>query len=338
MRANISATRRFESEDAWKAGVRLFCKEDDKWKVVHSFGEEAQKAVGRLQPPRNAIQQLYVNPADGKVYLGEADSGATWKAYKQLLQIDPETGRIRPVDLPFNALDVAFDAQGLIYLRTTDVVVRYDPKTWREVPWDYGEELNKVGSGMYGTYANVVSGLVMPARSRVCFHQGGMSVSPTGRLVVACHNRTSREYHVEGARWFYGGVGYAGFNASRAGGGCACWFSRFTLDYFGRSFAPEIDQFGIAVLDSSGNLIVHIGRYGNVDDGKALILDGGPKNSRVLGGDEVGLFHACYVGTHTDHRLFISDVGNARLLSVKLDYHRTETVPLGARGPKLPAP
>ena len=130
---------------------------------------------------------------------------------------------------------------------------------------------------------------------------------------------------VENAEWFYGGVGYAGFNASKAGGGCACWFSRFALDSFARSFAPEVNSYGIAVLDTNGNLILRIGRYGNVDDGKPLVPSG-PPNARSIGGDEVSLFHACYVGTHTDRRLFIADVGNSRLLSVKLDYHANETV------------
>ena len=49
---------------------------------------------------------------------------------------------------------------------------------------------------------------------------------------------------------------------------------------------------------------------------------------RSVGGNEVALFHAAYVGTHTDRRLFIADAGNARIVSVKLDYHATETVGL----------
>ena len=50
------------------------------------------------------------------------------------------------------------------------------------------------------------------------------------------------------------------------------------------------------------------------------------------GGDDklpqVALFDAAYVATYTDRRLFISDAGNARILSVKLDYHTTERVAL----------
>ena len=53
-----------------------------------------------------------------------------------------------------------------------------------------------------------------------------------------------------------------------------------------------------------------------------------PGAPRSLGGDEVGLFYACYVGTHTDRRIFISDVGNGRILSVKLGYHAEEKVSL----------
>ena len=133
---------------------------------------------------------------------------------------------------------------------------------------------------------------------------------------------------VEDAEWFYGGVGFAGKNASWAAGGCCCWNARMDLDQFGRSFAPELRHFSVAVLDSNGNLICRVGRYGNVEDGAPLIAKGGPPNARSVGGDEVGLFHAAYLETYTDNRLFIADAGNARLLSVRLGYHATERVNL----------
>ena len=82
------------------------------------------------------------------------------------------------------------------------------------------------------------------------------------------------------------------------------------------------------MLDTSGNLILRVGRYGNVDDGKPLVAAGGPPNTRSVGGDEVSLMHACFVGTHTDHRLFIADAGNERILSVKLGYHAEGKVAL----------
>ena len=38
--------------------------------------------------------------------------------------------------------------------------------------------------------------------------------------------------------------------------------------------------------------------------------------------------HPAFVAVHTDHRLFIQDYGNARIVSVKLGYHATEEVAL----------
>jgi hypothetical protein len=79
---------------------------------------------------------------------------------------------------------------------------------------------------------------------------------------------------------------------------------------------------GVALLDSNGNLILRTGRCGNVDSAGA--------DSRVpLGGDEVGLFYAPYVAVDTDRRLFIADAGNARIVSVKLNYHVDERVSVG---------
>jgi hypothetical protein len=127
---------------------------------------------------------------------------------------------------------------------------------------------------------------------------------------------------VEGADWFYGGVGFC------TPGACVCWNCRFDLDYFNRSFAPEPLHYSVAVLDSNGNLILRIGKYGNADDGKPLVAEGGPANPRSIGGDEAALFHACYVATHTDRRVFIADAGNARILSVKLGYHAEERIAL----------
>ena len=365
------------------------------------------------------------------------------------MEIAPATGKIRIVKLPCGAEDMAFDISGLIYLRQTDVIARYRFPKFREVPWDYGEELERVGM-WGGRFAKVTSALVIPSRSPVCFHQGGLAVSPKGNLVVAASYRVTHRkrdidrwesakqvfvsrpyvpprypgreesptsacahvwdkhgkliyedaipgmpqvdgiaidhddeitimatparildgrpyfnrfsstlirfkpkrckvissgrsspvpllpedapkrpgdlysgahtYWVEGAKWFFGGVGYAGFNANWAPR-CACWHARFTMDYFGRSFAPEPLRFSVAVVDRAGNLILHVGRYGNEDSA-------GPTSRSPVGGDEVGLMHPAFVAVHTDNRLFIQDYGNGRIVSVKLDYHATEKVRL----------
>ena len=159
-------------------------------------------------------------------------------------------------------------------------------------------------------------------------------------------------FWVEGQEWIYPGVG-----RTQWGMDCSCWNSRITLDYFARSFAAEYDRFSVAVLDTNGNLITRIGRYGNVDDGVPLAgATGGSSTSasstpgrdtggqgptgalawrpasatrrQSIGGDEVALFDACYLATFTDRRLFIADAGQGRILSVKLNYDTTDRVPL----------
>jgi hypothetical protein len=130
---------------------------------------------------------------------------------------------------------------------------------------------------------------------------------------------------VEGAEWMYGGVGRDGFIPHWAPN-CSCWNSRNALDLFARSYATELARSSVAVLDTNGNLIMRIGKYGNVDDGVPLVKDGGPANPRSVGGDEVALAAPCYVASHTDRRLFIADYGNYRILSVKLGYHAEEKI------------
>ncbi len=447
--------------ELWKSGVRIQRRVNGKWDVVRSFGEDTEKKVVRAAPPKHNIQRLIVNPATGKLYVAEADSGPTIKSSNDWIEIDPRVGdkSIKIVRLPFNAMEGAFDTEGLVYLRNTDSIARYTFPDFREVPWDYGEEVESLGNegGIYGRSSKAKSVLKMPSTSPVCFHQGGFDVSPTGDVIASCAyrfvgissgrlggkevherevykpriypgrvvNSTSPCIHIwdkhgqlkvedaipgvgqtdgismdrngaiyvmhaptkvynnkryfnhmsqtlmkvrpgdnrgkvvsssgspitlgeesapkrapdvqstrhgrawiQESDWQYGGVGFAGFNMIGHGGGCACWFSRFKLDYFARSIAPEPYQYRVAVVDSAGNLILRIGKYGNVEDGTPIHKQDGPGNLRSIGGDEVSLMHACFVGTHTDRRIFISDLGNQRIVSVKLNYHTEERISL----------
>jgi hypothetical protein len=418
------------------------------------FAHDVQRAGLPPVMQHHQRQRLYVNPTTGKVHVAEGDHKAAGKSFARLYQIDPATGRVRVVELPFNAEDMCFGPDGRAYLRTVNVVARYEPSGgWREVPWDYGEERQRVAFGWNsGTrFAHVVAGLLMPSDGN--WHHGGMHVASTGKLVVGCllgfsmEVRTSAKYvhhdkkyrpavypgrmldgrggatcvHVwdrhgkivyedavpgladlygvaidrrdnlyvmsaatrilDGKRyyndmtgtvmklrprdsrvltssgkvpvplsegnypdrardvvssmqgpawvqkpeWLYGGVGFGGKNR---GTGCACWNFRFAHDDLARTFAPEMDRYSVAVLDSAGNLMTRIGTYGNVDDGRPLVTDGGAPEPRSVGGDEVALFHGAYLATHTDQRLFIADPGNGRVLAVRLDYHETGRVPL----------
>ena len=121
-----------------------------KLEVIRDFGQETVNEATRARPPMNALQRLEVNPIDGQLYVGEADSGPTGKSSRQLLKIDPESGAISIVDVPFNTMEFTFDLSGLIYMRSTDVVVaRYDPKRrGAKYPWDYSNSLPAVGDTM----------------------------------------------------------------------------------------------------------------------------------------------------------------------------------------------
>ncbi len=124
---------------------------------------------------------------------------------------------------------------------------------------------------------------------------------------------------IDGAEWLYGGVNFVGWNMNDKA--CGCCRATFELDFFARSFAPEIGHLSIAVLDTNGNLILRVGQYGNADDGVPLVPHPNLKQARSIGGDEVALFWGAYLATHSDRRLFIADPGNGRIVSVKLGYH-----------------
>jgi len=429
----------WKNPQLWESGIKGIELKNGKWVEIVNFNEKTKKELIRPTPPAHNIQYLCFNHKSEKLYVGEADAGPTVKSFNEILEIDPVSSKAQVIKLPFDPMDFDFDINGLIYMRTTNVLGRYDMNTWKEIPFDYGAEKAAVGGdgGMGGRQAPVISSIFLPARSPVCYHQGGMSVNVKGDIAVACHwnnlNEKSKEIvgsaipdtgkyealvfpgrlesnrsvsvhiwdksgklksedvikgapqtdgvfidkdchvymlacpprqiegkpiddgysstlikfrngskgrfvssdkniplvlnkeeypkrpqeikdqWVENYDWMYGGVGYASFNPGRAGGGCACWHVRFKLDYLGRSFVPSPILSEISVLDTSGNLILKIGKYGN-EDSK------GKNSKEPLGGDEVGLFHPCFTAVHTDRRLFISDIGNENIMSVKLKY------------------
>lgn len=432
-------------EDKWaRTSVKVLRPAGEKLETVRHFGRDSTQAMANVRPTGYWRDRLYVRPTTGHLYV----------LNNTLIEIDPQSGTERVLEMPFKSEDIAFDINGLIYLRTHREVVRYNPDDWREVPYDYGEERDRVGLWNGHKSGPVVGALPIPSRS--IWHQGGMWVSPRGHLAVAYYGErmsSGREDRgagdkifktfepwkptmypgrsgsnviriwnahgevidadaapglgiidgialdkddniyalsaatrgsgdnrywdkmtgtlmkfseknskvvsssgkapvpltdppekpadvsdgaiggkawAEGAEWFYGGLYFTGKDGGHAMGGCACWNGRFALDYFARSFAPETQHYSVAVLDSAGNLIIRIGQYGNVDDGTPLTKDQNPVNPsrQSLGGDETSLIYPVYLATHSDQRVFITDPGNQRIVSVKLGYHVEERIPL----------
>lgn len=431
-----------EQETLLSTGIKLYRPMAGKLELAQSFHQEVHEAIHRARPPEFQRQRLYVDPRNGMLYIGEGD-GNNNMTFSNLVQVDPETGRCAIKKMPYNTEDMVIDTEGLAYLRTSFEVGRFVFDSWREVPFDYGEEVTPD----FGAQKQLIGGLALPSNKPVYWHQSGLDVTPTGDIVVHCYNAKNTreksqfeggykhrdvlptgkpytprlypgrlahsEVHVwdkhgqvrfqdviqglpgghgtaidahgdvyvlaevhrlidgkeaygenagtlmkfkvgqgklfagrgkgcpvpldekskpaglpsaaseqmgpvwvEGAEWLYGGLGVA-----RPGAPCQCWNTRFDLDGFGRSFAPETDRCQVAVLDSNGNLLLRIGRYGNVDSA-------GPQSALPLGGDEVGLVYAVYVATHTDRRLFVADPGNGRICGIKLGYHAEGRVAL----------
>jgi hypothetical protein len=106
---------------------------------------------------------------------------------------------------------------------------------------------------------------------------------------------------VENCRWLYAGA------SPIVPGGCSCPYLRHHTDWYKRSFVPEAYRHSFGVLDTNGNLLMHLGRYGNADC------------------ESVSFSYApCITGT--DNYLCVSDPGNERLVVMRLDYHTRETV------------
>jgi hypothetical protein len=117
---------------------------------------------------------------------------------------------------------------------------------------------------------------------------------------------------VEGAQWLYAGA------SPIVAGGCSCPNQRLHTDWYKRTYVPEAYRHSIGILDTNGNLIMHLGRYGNLDSAD------GPKSKIPVGGDEIGITIPRYV-SGTDNYLCFSDLGD-RIMLLRLNYCAEETV------------
>jgi hypothetical protein len=121
---------------------------------------------------------------------------------------------------------------------------------------------------------------------------------------------------VEGMEWLYAG-------ASPMPYGCSCPSQRLHLDWYKRTFVPEAYRHSFGVVDTAGNLIMHLGKYGNYDSGF------GAKSRIPVGGDNIALHMPRYI-SGTDNYLAFCDWGE-RLVVLKIAYQAEETVGIGAQ-------
>jgi hypothetical protein len=130
----------------------------------------------------------------------------------------------------------------------------------------------------------------------------------------------AHDVKVAGAQWRYGGIGIAPASIDRPAGdpGCVCLVSQLDADPWGRVYAPNVFRFSVERLDSNGNHIARIGRYGSVDDGTRTGTAADP---------------AVFLSWPTDRdyaeaggRLYVSDSVNRRVVVIRLDYDAEPTV------------
>ena len=148
---------------------------------------------------------------------------------------------------------------------------------------------------LFGPAANMMPGRVL----------GGPSYRAASLVDFVLGRGQGTPLWQTGLEWAYPGVS----EIVPSTGSCTCPTNRFALDYFARSFIPEVYRFSVGVVDANGNLILHIGRYGNADDG--AIHFAFPSFVSVI-----------------DGWLFVSDAGNDRIVRVKLGYRTESAVPV----------
>ena len=120
-----------------------------------------------------------------------------------------------------------------------------------------------------------------------------------------------REVKVTGALWRYGGMSIVPTSDLNWGDpSCICMSSRLAVDQYGRVFVPDCFRFGVEVLDTAGNHIMRVGRYGNVDSA-------GPGSK--IPEPEIAFAWPAFVSV-AQSSLYVSDPVNRRVTVVRFDH------------------
>jgi hypothetical protein len=98
------------------------------------------------------------------------------------------------------------------------------------------------------------------------------------------------------------------------GGGCTCNNNRSDMDLWARSWLASNQLCSVVVLDTNGNQIARVGRYGNVDDAD----------------EKLGKIHFGWIRNVavSDTAMYVVDQPNRRILKASIGYRAEETVPV----------
>jgi len=200
--------------------------------------------------------------------------------------------------------------------------VSAEPFVWwrkgkREPPWQYAyynPYLFHWGSVLkFGPEGGAFYGNSLAGKD----HQPALPVSEAPPLAASfLSGYLAKEVKVVGMKWRYAGCGPVPASDCNWGDpSCVCMTSHLAADEYGRVFAPNVFRFSVEMLDSSGNQVVRIGRYGNADSA-------GP-GSKVAE-PEIAFAWPAFVSV-SEGKVYVSDTNNRRVTVVKLEHAAEET-------------
>ncbi|MBA4387899.1 MAG: hypothetical protein C0404_07950 [Verrucomicrobia bacterium] len=197
---------------------------------------------------------------------------------------------------------VRMDREGNIYLCQA-YYLPASQKGLDGIPDDMSKLLSKEW-GLWGGPGTLMKFRGMGDKSPVGQIYSGkdLSSAPADAFKLRDYRQDKTIAAASGALWAYGGI----VNQGRS---CSCNHGRYDMDNFARSWIPANQVASVMVLDSNGNRIARIGRYGNVDDE----------------GIRFAWVRAVAV---SDSALYAMDWDNRRVLKATLSYSREETAPV----------
>ena len=122
---------------------------------------------------------------------------------------------------------------------------------------------------------------------------------------------TGKRMWSDKSNWIYWGMSSLSIN-------CSCHHGRFDVDGYSRVFLPAMHLFSVMVLDTNGNRILRVGRYGNVDSQGSDSLVPEP---------DIGFAWVRGVAA-SDTAIYAMDHGNGRILKAALSYEAEVVLPL----------
>jgi sugar lactone lactonase YvrE len=216
---------------------------------------------------------------------------------------------VKPADKPFPAAFMGkVPAKGWTYWRGAEREAPWCYVYYNSYLWHWGSvfKFGPAGGAVYGEHPWNLKDAKYGAPK------------PTDKLENAPADAASYrsaylgyEVKVAGAMWRYPGCGIipSSGDGLMPDPGCACYNSQLAADEYGRVFAPNPFRYSVEMLDTNGNQLARIGRYGNADCA-------GP-GSRFPE-PEIAFASPGYVST-ADGKVFVTDTTNRRVVVVRFD-------------------